>query len=120
MVRAAPNTVNADCTAQHVALDFGGLGRSTFATTIENHGFSRHIAFAVPDVAVLADEMRGTDLVATFQSGPGRSVLNGLACCPDSLTLPRIHHDLVWHRRQDTSPRSRWSRDLVVSVHGVP
>lgn len=112
-VRGPVETVEAYCTASHAALDFGGSRKSTVSKAIEQHGFSRRVLMSVPDISALADLIRGTDLIATFQSELSRSVCKGLATCPVPLHLPPAYHDLVWHRRHDPSPRNRWLRTMV-------
>lgn len=114
-VRAAPDSLQTYCAAPHAALDFGGSSKSTIAQALERAGFSRTIALAAPDVSALADLMRGTEMIATFQSELADSVFSGFASCPVPMALPKVHHDLVWHRRQDAAPRNTWLRELLLA-----
>ncbi len=113
--RGPVETIKDYCEAGHAALDFGGGRKSTITKAIEHHGFTRQILMTVPDVGALSEMILGTDLIATFQSNLATSACKGLATCPVPLALPPVYQDLVWHRRQDASPRNKWLRERILA-----
>ena len=113
-VRGPVTSLDDYCDARHAVLDFGGTGQSTIDLALERTGRKRVIALGVPDAFSLGEFLRGTDMIATMQSSLGLSVLQGLATCKPPFDLPRVNHDLVWHKRTDSSPRNVWLRNLAL------
>ena len=104
------------CQARHAALDFGGTGKSELAVSLEEMGLSRKISCLVPNIWLLAEMVRGSNLIATFPSQLGKSAFAGLQSYPMPLPQSEIHFDLVWHRRYDNSARLKWLRDTISGV----
>jgi len=107
------------CNARHAALDFGGSSKSELAIALEKHGLSRHITCMVPNVWLLAEMVRGSDLIATLPSQLGQSAFSGLQSCPLPFSQSDLHFDLLWHRRYDNSARLKWLRDLICDTMGT-
>lgn len=103
------------CAAGHAALDFGGVRKSTVELAVERAGYERQIQLSAPDVNALAKLIVGTTLIATFQSDLKTSVFRDLDCCDVPMEMPNMYQDLVWHRRQDASPRNQWLRAAVLA-----
>lgn len=102
--------------AEHATLDFGRGGQSTIDEVLQNQSLSRRISLSVSDVAALGELMKGTCLIATMQLRLSRTALSHLAFCEPPLYLPPQKFDLVWHRRTDNSPRTKWLRELIMRV----
>ncbi|MEM9061410.1 MAG: LysR family transcriptional regulator [Pseudomonadota bacterium] len=111
--RTAPDTIESYSAAPHAALDFGGSRKSNVTLALERAGHERHIAVTAPDMHALAELMRGTPMVATFQSDLTSSVFAGFETCAVPVRMPAVSHDLIWHRRMDASMRNRWFRQLL-------
>jgi len=102
--------------AEHATLDFGRAGKSTINRILEGQSLSRRVTLSAPDVAALGTLITGTRLISTMQSRLPRSTLSHLAYCEPPLYLPSQKFDLVWHRRSDNSAKSKWLRNLIMSV----
>lgn len=108
------------CNARHAALDFGGSSRSELTISLEKQGLSRNISCMAPNVWLLADMVRGTDLIATLPSQLGQSTFSGLQSCPLPFSQSELHFDLLWHRRYDNSARLKWLRNLICDTMKTP
>ena len=106
-------TVADFCNARHAALDFGGSSASTLTQTLEKQGLTRKVYCMAPNAWLLAEMVRGTDLIATLPNQIAQSAFSGLQSCPLPLKQSVLNFDLVWHRRYDNSTRLKWLRDLV-------
>ncbi|MVO15768.1 LysR family transcriptional regulator [Parasedimentitalea huanghaiensis] len=107
------HTVSDYCNARHAALDFGGSSKSELALSLEDRGLKRRISCMVPNVWLLAEMVRGSDMIATLPSQLGQSAFSGLQSCPLPLPQADLHFDLVWHRRYDNSARLKWLRSVI-------
>lgn len=101
------------CQARHAALDFGGTSKSELSITLEKSGLTREIICMAPNVWLLADMLRGTDLIATLPSQLQKTAFDQLQSCALPLAQSELQFDLVWLRRNDNSARLKWLRDLV-------
>ncbi len=114
--RAPIHSVEDYAEAEHATLDFGHGGKSTIDTVLERESLSRCVALSAPDVTTLAALIKGTRLISTMQSRLSRTIFSELAYCEAPIYLPTQHFDLVWHRRAENSPRSKWLRELILRV----
>lgn len=106
-------TVSDFSNARHATLDFGGRANSELAQTLEKQGLSRKISCMAPNAWLLAEMIRGTDLIATLPSQLAQTVFYGLQSCALPLVQSELNFDLVWHRRYDNSARLKWLRDVI-------
>ena len=106
--------------AEHATMDFGGTSKSTIDLLLEQESLERHIKLRAPNAFALGNLMRGTTLIASMQEALGESALAGLAHCPHPLSVPEAIFDLVWHRKNDNSPRNTWLRETIVESFGSP
>ncbi|PCJ10485.1 MAG: LysR family transcriptional regulator [Rhodobacteraceae bacterium] len=113
-------TISDYCNARHATLDFGGNSKSELALSLEKQGLSRTISCMAPNVWLLAEMVRGSNLVATLPSQLQQSAFSGLQSCPLPLAQSELHFDLVWHRRYENSPRLKWLRKLICDTIGPP
>lgn len=70
------------------------------------------MALSVTSFLVLAQVLRGSDLIAVVPARLVRSV-PGLAVKPLPLTIPGFSKAMVWHERTHRDPAHRWLRDLL-------
>lgn len=112
-VRSPVLTLADYCNARHATLDFGGSGKSEVARTLEKQGLSREVVCKTPNIWLLAEAIRGTDLIATLPSQLGQSVFSHLQSSPLPFAQPEVHFDLVWNRRHDNSARIKWLREVI-------
>ncbi len=112
-VRDAPLSIEDYSQSRHAALDFGGKRTSTVAAALDKQSIARSIEMYAPNVYVLGGLVRGTDFVVTMQSRISTSAFDGLSYCTPPMEIPDVHFDLVWHKRNESSPRSLWLRDIV-------
>ncbi|MEM6496224.1 MAG: LysR family transcriptional regulator [Pseudomonadota bacterium] len=115
-VRDAPLTIEDYSHARHAALDFGGKRTSTVAAALDKQSIARSIEMYAPNVYVLGELVKGTDFVVTMQSRISTSAFKGLSYCTPPMEIPDVHFDLVWHKRNESSPRSVWLRDIIFNA----
>lgn len=108
------------CTAPHATLDFGGSIKSVVETALETLGLSRNISISVPNVWFLAQVLKGTNLIATLPALLKDTAFSGFSHCELPVNLPPIDFDLVWHRRNQNSPRHIWLRREAASALQQP
>lgn len=115
--RDAPDTYEKYFASRHGVLDFGGYVRSTIDSEVKRLEGHRDIVSSASNVSVLAEMMRGTDLVVSMPSRLRHDVLKDFAWC----TLPylseaRLSFDLLWHKRTSDSSRQKWLLDIIQSL----
>ncbi|WP_194287155.1 LysR family transcriptional regulator [Tritonibacter aquimaris] len=115
-VRGAVQTVAEYGRARHVVLDFGGVTKSAVEQRLEEYSISREVCMGVPNVWMLAEAIRGTDMIATLPSMLSHGVMSDLAQCKLPFPMPDICFDLVWHMRQQHSARNSWMRQLIIDA----
>lgn len=99
--------------AHHIVLVFGGRTKSTVEQRLEEFAIRREVTVGVPNVWLLAEAMRDTSLVATLPAKLHEGVMAEFAMCPVPFSMPNIPFDLIWHLRQENSPRNRWIRNVI-------
>lgn len=104
------------CNANHATLDFGGDRKSTIDLTLEGLSLSRNIKVKAPNIVALSALMKGTDLVATMQSGLHRHAMSDFGYSLPPMSLPLVNFDLIWHRRSENSLRNIWLRKTVLEA----
>lgn len=112
-VRPKINGIKEFANARHATLDFGGTRKSLLQTSIESLGLEREIDLMASDIHTLAQLMQGTPLVATMQKRFQHSAFALFSYCDPPISLPQVHYDMYWHRRQTQCIRHQWIRDHV-------
>ncbi|MBE1295596.1 MAG: LysR family transcriptional regulator [Rhodobacteraceae bacterium] len=102
--------------ARHATLDFGGSTKSIVQTFLDDLNLSRNVAVKVPNVWLLAELIRGTDMIAPLPRMLQFSAFRHLDHCTLPLSIPAARFDLIWHQRYDDSARLRWLRDTLTRV----
>ncbi len=103
-------------TARHAILDFGSSAKSIVQTALDELSLSRTVAVKVPNVWLLAEVIKGTDMIATLPRMLQSSAFQQLDHCQLPLSIPAARFDLIWHQRFDDSARLRWLRDTLMGV----
>ncbi len=99
--------------AHHIVLDFGGRTKSTVEQRLEEFAIRRQVTVGVPNVWLLAEAMRNTPLIATLPAKLHDGVMAEFATSVTPFSMPDIPFDLIWHLRQENSPRNRWIRSVI-------
>ncbi len=102
--------------ARHGALDFGGARPSLVQSALVDRPVERTIALRASNSYVLAEMVRGTDILVTLQSRLAKSAFRGFAKCEPPIDIPPVQFDMIWHRRYENAGRSRWLRAVVSGV----
>ena len=106
--------------ADHATIDFGGTAKSTIDMLLEKESLERQIKFRAPNAFALGKMMKGTKLITSMQKALGGLALRGLAHCAHPLDVPEAIFDLVWHKKNDSSPRNTWLRETIIQSFGDP
>lgn len=106
--------------ARHGVAGTVGGSKSFVETQFAKVGLQRKVSIAAPTASMLADLIKGTDIITTMPSNQTDLFLRGLASCPPPVPLPKIEYDLLWHRRYEHSGRNKWLRDIVLSTGDAP
>lgn len=99
--------------AGHATLDFGGTSKSTVDLLLEKIALERTVKLRVPNAFALGAMLKGTEFITSMQKSLGQSALAGLATCTHPLDVPDAIFDLIWHRKNDKTPRGEWLRGCV-------
>lgn len=114
-VRGPLRSVEDYFAARHGVLDFGSGNTSLNETSLRSSDSKRKITLYAPNIEALATLIEGTDQIASFQQGLIYTAFKHFEYCEPPIELPRINIDMMWHRRDENSGRSRWIRNLVNS-----
>lgn len=98
----------------HVAISFGGSGRSPIDAALDALGKKRHIAMVTPSFSTNLSSVRNTDLIVSLPSrlaGIGQQF--GLMTFKLPLTVPDFPYLMAWHMRTNSDPALMWLREVV-------
>ena len=112
-VRTPIHSIEEYSAAEHIVLDFGGDKASTVGRSLQSEQIDRNIRLSVPSVVAMSTMIKGSPLIASMQERLSRSIFADLAYCPTPFACPRIHFDLIWHRRNENSTRNKWFRSII-------
>ncbi|GAA6208078.1 LysR family transcriptional regulator [Cognatishimia sp. WU-CL00825] len=116
-VRTAPDTTEAYFSARHGVLDFGGYVRSSVANELKRLEGHRNIVCSASNASVLAEMMRGTDLISSMPSRLRHDVFKGFSYCAlPLLSNVQLEFDLLWHKRNSDSSRHKWLLGIIQSL----
>ncbi len=115
--REAPASSEEYFNARHGVLDFGGHVRSTIDTEVRRLQAHRNIVCSASNASMLAEMIRGTDIIVSLPSHLRFNVLRDF----EYATLPYLNEaplffDLLWHKRHAESSRHKWLRDVVAKA----
>lgn len=117
--RAAPQTLEEYCAAEHGVLDFGGTRKSTVELALDAMSAVRNVTIAASSVVALGELIRGSKTITTMQSRLKRSAFRALSAAPPPFPMPEVFFDMVWHRRSHAAPRNQWLREIVSQVYAA-
>lgn len=115
--REAPDTYEKYFSSRHGVLDFGGYVRSTIDNEVKRLDGHRNIVCSASNVSVLAEMMRGTDLIISMPSRLRHDALKEFKWCAlPYLAEARLNFDLLWHKRNTDSSRQKWLLNIIQSL----
>ncbi len=101
------------CALDHALVSLaGGSFQGVTDQALAAIGRERHVALSVTSFLVLAQVLRGSDLIAVVPARLVRSV-PGLAVRTPPLAIPGFSKAMVWHERTHRDPAHRWLRELL-------
>ncbi|MGH1466506.1 MAG: LysR family transcriptional regulator [Cognatishimia sp.] len=114
---SAPDTAEKYFAARHGVLDFGGYVRSSVANELKRLEGHRNIVCSASNVSVLAEMIRGTDVVASMPSRLRHDVFKEFAWCAlPYLGNVELDFDLLWHKRHNDNSRHQWLLGIIKSL----
>lgn len=114
--RGPIETIEDYAAAEHAAIDFGSSGTSIVQTILNKFDIERNVTTFAPSFAILADLVRGTNLVMTMRKGYRNTIFSQLAWCDAPVSFPSVHLDMVWHKRHGSSNRNQWIRETTTNA----
>ena len=118
--RDAPRTLEDYAMSNHAVIDFGANRRSLVDRTLEDMGIERRVKTSMPSVETLGYIIKDSTLVATLPSQVYESVLSHLDMVEPPMKMPTLNVDMIWHRRNEDSPRSKWIRTILREIAAEP
>lgn len=115
-VRGPVETLDDYTSARHAIAGYGGKSPSIVEAALAQRGIKRSVTLVSPTTSMLADLIRGTDLIATMPRGLAGGTYRDLAHCSVPVELPKVRYNLFWHRRYDNSGRNLWIREQVIAA----
>jgi DNA-binding transcriptional LysR family regulator len=114
----APLTLDAYCAARHLLVSFSGRPFGFVDEALEAIKRSRRIVLTVNQFFTAGQVVARTDLLtvlpAHFLGATGMEGSVSLAPLP--LEVPKVHVDILWHRRQHSRPAHAWMRQAVIDA----
>jgi DNA-binding transcriptional LysR family regulator len=99
----------------HVAVSFGGSGRSPIDAALSALGKERHVAMVTPSFSTNLSSVQNTDLIVSLPSrlvGIGQQF--GLVTFKLPMAVPDFPYLMAWHIRTNRDPALTWLRAVVV------
>jgi DNA-binding transcriptional LysR family regulator len=114
----APLTLDAYCAARHLLVSFSGRPFGFVDEALAAIKRSRRIVLTVNQFFTAGQVVAHTDLLtvlpAHFLASTG--IEDALSAAALPLEVPRVHVDLLWHRRQHARPAHVWLRRMAVAA----
>lgn len=111
-----PKTIDDYCEFPHAKIDYGANVKSFVDLALESACLERHVKVSAPNTSVLAQLVKGTEMIITMPSILHLSDFSDLAFVPSPIDIPEWHLDMIWHRRTEHSGRGKWMRNLLIST----
>jgi DNA-binding transcriptional LysR family regulator len=115
---ARPLTLDDYCAARHLLVSFSGRPFGFVDEALAALKRSRRIVLTVNQFFTAGQVVARTDLLtvlpAHFLASTGQQ--RAFAIQPLPLEVPRVHVDLLWHRRHDARPAHLWLRRAIGAV----
>lgn len=114
-----PLSLDRFCALEHALVSLTGGGfRGVTDDALALLGRERQVMLSVTSFLVLAQVLRGSDLVAVL---PRRLVQGapGLVMRAPPLTIPGFAKVMVWHERTHRDPAHRWLREMLELEDGT-
>jgi DNA-binding transcriptional LysR family regulator len=103
---------------QHVLVSPEGEQHGVVDKALASRGLKRTLRVTLPQMFVVPSILAETDLAATVlrRVALHSSASGQLMIFPPPIQLPEVVFDLIWHRRNESSPAQQWLRDLIAEV----
>jgi DNA-binding transcriptional LysR family regulator len=106
------------CAARHLLVSFSGRPYGFVDEALAEFGRSRRVVLTVNQFFTAGQVVMRSDLLTVlprhFLAASGFGTR--LAQRPLPMSMPEVHVDMVWHRRQDARPEHVWLRDQLLQV----
>jgi DNA-binding transcriptional LysR family regulator len=115
---AAPISLDDYCAARHLLVSFSGRPFGFVDEALAGIKRSRRIVLTVNQFFTAAQVVAHSDLLTILPRAfiPSTGIVNELAWQPLPVPVPLLQVDMLWHRRQETSPAHAWLRSAVLRL----
>ena len=112
---AVPISLDAYCGARHLLVSFSGRPFGFVDEALAGIKRSRRIVLTVNQFFTAAQVVANSDLLTILPRDfiPSTGIAAQLAWQPLPVEVPPLQVDMLWHRRQQTSPAHAWLRGAV-------
>ncbi|WP_144183521.1 LysR family transcriptional regulator [Elioraea rosea] len=102
----------------HIVVSVTGVGAAPVDEVLARMGRTRRVKLRVPNFFAAVEIAARSDLVMTLPASLARAAadMRRFVSLPPPLDLGRYSMSLVWHARQQDSPRHLWLRRAIVTA----
>jgi DNA-binding transcriptional LysR family regulator len=113
-----PLTLDAYCDARHLLVSFSGRPYGFIDEALAAHGRRRRVVLTVNQFFTAGQVVAQSSLLSIFPRHFVQSTGSAdlLVERPLPITLPRVHVDMLWHRRHDSREDHGWLRAQVLDA----
>lgn len=111
-------SLDAYCDARHLLVSFSGRPFGFVDEALAALGRRRRVVVTVNQFFTAGQVVAHSNLVSVFPRHFMRSTGSAelLVECALPIALPRVHVDMLWHRRHDTREDHAWLREQVIAT----
>lgn len=111
----APAGIDGVLSWPHLVVSSAGDRKAGFDDMLARIGIRRHAAISVTNFTTVPDLLSDSDLVGVFTTRIAALLArrSGLAVVALPAEISALDHYMVWHGRNDASPRHAWLRDRI-------
>ncbi|MBA3479446.1 MAG: LysR family transcriptional regulator [Lautropia sp.] len=115
---AGPISLDAYCGARHLLVSFSGRPFGFVDEALAGIKRTRRIVLTVNQFFTAAQVATQSDLLTILPRDfiPATGIADRLAWQPLPVEVPLVQVDMLWHRRQQTSPAHAWLRSAVMRL----
>jgi DNA-binding transcriptional LysR family regulator len=115
-IRTPPESWKQYLASEHVEVQFSDTEASMMALPSVDTSGMNPPRITVPNFALLASMITGTDRITTQLDVMKRGVLEDLAVAPLPIDTQPVDLYLVWHSREHQDPAHRWFRQRIIET----
>lgn len=115
---ATPLTLDAYCAARHLLVSFSGRPFGFVDEALAAIGRQRRIVLTVNQFFTAGKVVAQTDLLTVLPDHfiESTGMAREMAVMPLPFELPRVHVDMLWHRRHEARPAHAWLRAIIAQA----